>query len=265
VVGAELLVAAGVFGVTAVLTGLPPARSAARSAVTAAAKNVVVSGSDFATTTRVRLIVTPGTVGSNRFVARVTDFDSGAAVPAARVSLQFEVPSQPNVGSSQLELARQADGTWRATGTNLSLDAPWRVTVLVQQATGAVEVPLVLSPRPPPQNGQVQAAPGQPTLYTVTFPDGSQVQMYLDPGKPGPNQVHATYFDEKGDELPIASVTFQGWLANGQTAELAPMRFSAGHFVGQGRLGAGRWHFVIVASTRDGMTLSSYFDQRIVG
>ena len=141
-------------------------------------------------------------------------------MPADRVSLQFDVPSQPSVGSSQLELVEQADRTWQATGTNLSLDAPWRVTVLVQQATGAVEVPLVVSPRPPPQNVQVQAAPGQPTLYTVTFPDGTQVQMYLDPGKPGPNQVHATYFDAKGNELPIASATFQGWLPNGQTADL---------------------------------------------
>jgi copper transport protein len=265
VVGAELLVAAGIFGVTAVLTGLPPARSALRSAVPAAARSVVVSGNDFATTTRARLVVTPGTVGSNRFVARVTDYDTGAPVPADRVSLQFDVPNEPTIGSSQLELTKQGDGTWEATGTNLSLDAPWRVTVLVQQATGAVEVPLVVAPRPPPQNVQVQAAPGQPTLYIVTFPDGTQVQMYLDPGKPGPNQVHATYFDAKGDELPIASATFQGWLPNGQTAALTPMRFSAGHFVGQGRLGTGQWHFVIVATTRSGTTLSSYFDQRIVG
>jgi hypothetical protein len=139
------------------------------------------------------------------------------------------------------------------------------VTVLVQQPAGGVEVPLVVSPRPPPQHIQVQAAPGQPTLYIVTFPGGDQVQMYLDPGKPGPNQVHATYFDAQGNELPIASATFEGWLPNGQTADLTPSRFSAGHFVGQGRLAAGRWHFVIVATTRDGATRSSSFDERIVG
>jgi len=89
--------------------------------------------------------------------------------------------------------------------------------------------------------------------------------MYLDPGKPGQNQVHATYFDAKGDELPIASATFQAWQPNGQTGDLTSTRFSAGHFVGQGRLGAGAWHFVIAATTRAGTSLSSYFDQRIVG
>jgi copper transport protein len=265
VVGGELLVAAGIFGVTGVLTGLPPARSVVPAAAPEVRPPLVVTGSDFATTTRVRLIVTPGSVGSNQFVARVTDFDTGAPVPADRVSLRFEVPSKPDVGQSQLELTGQRDGLWRGTGANLSIDAPWAVTVLVQQASGAVEVPLVLSPRPPPQNVQVQAAQGQPTLYIVTFPSGVQVQMYLDPATPGPNQVHATYFDQQGNELPIASATFEGWLPNGQMADLIPTRFSAGHFVGQGRLGAGRWHFVIVAKARDGTMLSSYFDERIVG
>jgi copper transport protein len=265
VVGAELVIAVGVFGATAVLTGLPPAKTAAQAAKPAALHEVTVTGSDFATTMKVRLTLNPGAVGTNTFEARITDFDTGAPVAADRVSLRFAVPSRPDIGTSQLELSRQREGVWGGSGTNLSLDAPWTVTVLVQQPTNAVEVPLAVSPRPPPQNVQVQKASGQPTLYTVTFPDGSQVQMYVDPGATGPNQVHVTYFDAQGSELPMSSVTFEAWQADGTIADLASMQFSSGHFVGQGDLGAGRWHLVLVGTAQDGTTLSSYFDQRIVG
>src|SRR5207249_2807021 len=66
-VGAELVLAAGILAVTGVLTQLPPASSMAAAARRPVPQQVVVTGNDFATSVRVRLVVTPGTVGPNAF------------------------------------------------------------------------------------------------------------------------------------------------------------------------------------------------------
>jgi copper transport protein len=263
VVTAEVLVAAGVLGVTAVLTGLPPAATAARAAKPSAPAQIAANGHDFGTTTRARLVVTPGAVGPNRFTVTVADFDTGRAVAADAVTLRFDARDQPSVGETTLQLTRERRGVWSGSGPNLSLDAVWNVTMVVQQPANAIDVPLVLTPRPPPEHLQVQAAPGQPTLYTVTFAGGSQVQMYVDPAKEGTNQVHATYFDAQGAELPVASATFSARDASGRIQALEASRFSAGHFVGQGTLSAGTWHLIVQATTRTGTPLAAYFDQRI--
>ena len=100
--GGELALAVCVFAATALLTGLPPQPNAEAPH---APRPLVVRGSDFATTTRVELRITPGTVGPNTFVASVTDYDTGQPVDARRVSMTFELAGQPNV-TSTLELER---------------------------------------------------------------------------------------------------------------------------------------------------------------
>ncbi len=102
-VGGELALAAAVLLATGVLTGLPPEPN--EEPAGPAARPLVVTGADFATTTRVRLEISPGTVGPNTFVADVTDYDSGEPVDARRVSLTFDLPDQPDV-SSTLRLER---------------------------------------------------------------------------------------------------------------------------------------------------------------
>src|SRR5256885_304599 len=67
---------------------------------------VVATGHDFATTTRVRLTVTPGTVGPNRFVATVVDYDTGRPASATGVTLTFALPGHPELGSPTLPLHR---------------------------------------------------------------------------------------------------------------------------------------------------------------
>ena len=42
---------------------------------------------------------------------------------------------------------------------------------------------------------QLSVTPGTPPIYTVTFPNGDQIQSYVDPGTAGLNQVHITAFD----------------------------------------------------------------------
>jgi hypothetical protein len=262
-VGAEVLIAAGILGVTAVLTQLPPAATVAETR-RPPVQNVVATGSDFATTIRARLTVTPGTVGPNEFEVRVVDYDSGAPAAATAVQLRFALPGRPQLGTPTLDLHQHMPGMWMGEGTVLSMDGRWDVTVLVQQTAGAVTIPLQVQTRLPPQ--QIQVLPGksgQPTIYTITLAGGASVQTYIDPGTAGKNVVHFTFFKATGDEQPIASASALATPPTGATADLPLIRFDAGHFVANTTLTAGSWRFQVAATTPDGTTYSAYFDQSI--
>jgi nitrogen fixation protein FixH len=227
--------------------------------------HVVVTGSDFATSIRVRLTVTPGTVGPNTFAAGVTDFDSGRPVDASAVTLGFRLASRPDLGEPTIALAREPDGTWRGTGTVIAFDGTWDITVLVQQPSGAVEVPLKFTPALPKEQITVSTAAGQPTVFTIALPDGSSVQTYIDPGTPGDDTVHFTFFKASGSEQPVASATATETTPSGETRDLTLIRFDPGHFAANTVLTAGRWRFTITAVARDGSVYHAYFDQRIPG
>ena len=61
------------------------------------------------------------------------------------MTLNFTMPTRPNVNPSTLSLTRASDGSWQGSGLELSIVGTWSVTVLVQEATGGVEVPLTLA------------------------------------------------------------------------------------------------------------------------
>lgn len=261
VVSGEIALGIAVFGLTGVMTGLPP--TAPAGSEPPRRERLVVSGADFATTTRVRLELAPGAIGPNRFAAEVTDYDTGDPVEARQVSLAFDLAGRPEVASS-LGLDRADDGSWRARGTNLSVHGIWDVTALVETAGGAVEVPLVVTPRPPGQDVRVSRAPGQPDLYTIRTADGIELQAYVDPGAPGrTNQVHVTAFDGSGGELPLRSAELRMAPPDGEATAPEPIRLGPGHFVANVELSAGRWTFAVTAETRDGQTLVASFDQEI--
>lgn len=134
--------AAGVLGVTAVLAGLPPSSSIAAASKTSPAPSVAVSGEDYGTSVRVRLVVTPGSAGPNRFDATVQDYDTGEPVPAEAVSLRFELDDRPDVAPATLALAQDGSSHWRGAGSELSMEGRWTVTAVVQTPTDAVEVPM---------------------------------------------------------------------------------------------------------------------------
>ena len=116
-----------------------------------AAKPLVVTGSDFATTTKVRLTVTPGTDRPEPVRRGRDRLRHGASRwTADRVSLTFSLPGQPDVGST-LALKHQADGSWAAQGTALAIDGRWDVLALIESASGSTQVPLTITPRAPPQ------------------------------------------------------------------------------------------------------------------
>jgi copper transport protein len=259
----ELVVAALALAATAVMSELAPAATVAAAPRRTQPAEVVVTGHDFATTTRVRLAVTPGTVGPNRFEANVVDFDTGQPVPADAVSLSFSLPGRPDLATQRLDLSKSAGGLWTGQGTVLSMDGRWAVSVLVQEPSGGVEVPLTLQPRLPPENITVLRASGQPTLYTIALPGGGSVQTYVDPGKAGTNQVHFTFFTASGNEQPIGSATATGTPPAGAAAPLSLMRLDSGHFVANAQLGGGAWRFQIEATTPGGQTFNAYFDQQV--
>ena len=257
VMAIELVGALGVFGLTGTLTGLSP-----RPPVTPPApkpQHVTLTGSDFATTMKVTLVVTPGTAGPNGFDAEVTDFDSGAPLDATDVSLRFEPVGQPGVGASTLDLAHHGD-RWMANGSQLSIAGVWTITVVVQTASSGTEIPLTFVTRIPDQSVTVATAAGQPDIYTIAFPDGEQIQMYNDPGTAGTDELHLTAFDADGTELPLAHATMVAVSPDGTASSLQPRRFSAGHFVGDLTLTPGAWTFFVQATARDGRVLVASFD-----
>jgi nitrogen fixation protein FixH len=250
----------------AVLSELPPAQyvnqPAARQQAPAA---VTVSGNDFATSVKVQLTATPGTVGANQFSARVVDYDSGQPIPATRVTMRFILPSRPDVGASILDLKKAPDGRWQGQGI-LSIAGRWSIATLVQWPGNSVTVPLELEPRAAPGTSpgvRISRVRGQPTVYTIALQRGSSLQAYLDPGKPGANVLHLTYFAANGNEQPMFEVAAKATNPTGATDDLTLTKFSAGHYVSNLNLSPGRWSFAVDATSKEGDLTDARFEQVI--
>ena len=255
----ELVLATAVLVLTGILSSVAPAR-----AVQAAtpAQNVVVTGSDFGTTVKLRLTAAPGTPGMNRFQLKVTDFNTDAPV-TAQVSLRFRYLGPVQVGQSTLQLQRNGSGLYAGSGSNLSLGGVWTVTAVIQRGAASVEVPLTV-PTKVEQQISVNAVAGQPTVYTVGLSQGRSVQFYIDPGHSGANEVHATYFDAKGNGLTSLSNYFVlETPPQGQPQGLTFRQLAEGHIVSDANLSAGTFRFDVWAKTKSGELLWSYFEQTI--
>jgi hypothetical protein len=111
--------------------------------------------------------------------------------------------------------------------------------------------------------------PGTPTIYTVHLGSGRTVQVYLDPGTPGSNDVHATFFDAAGNELPIAAASISVTPSSTSAATAAPggtppsgaltvRMLEPGHFVGTTTLAAGTWEIRIDATAPDGQSAAAH-------
>jgi len=254
---AELAVAALTLAVASVLTQTAPANFAGTPAAAAAA--LVATGSDFGTTVRVRLEAVPGFPGPNRFTASLRDYDTGRPLEAGRVSLRFAAEDRPDVGASTLALARRPDGTYAGQGSNLSLEGRWNIAVVVERGNHSVEVPLAFSVRAQPQRIHTIAAPGQPTLYSIELSGGRVLDTYLDPGRPGFNELHATYIDAAGHEIAMPRLAAMTASAPGGAPIAIPVRrFGPGHFIGDARLGPGEWLLNIAGTTSDGEVLQGH-------
>jgi putative copper export protein/methionine-rich copper-binding protein CopC len=248
----EVLVGATVVLLSATLVNLAPPTSAVAAPPAPVPEFLVAQGNDFGTSVRVRLTITPGTAGFNTFSASLADYDSGAPLDGRTVSLRFELPARPDVGSSRLALDPKGSGQYEATGGNLSLDGKWRLTVVVAADSGAVEIPLELTTRTLKQVVDVNRTPGLPTIYTVHLAGGATVQVYLDPGKVGPNELHVTFFDAKGAELPVPSAAVSLGRAGEAPAPLDPRELEPGHFAADTSVSAAGTYAVSLSGTPPG-------------
>jgi hypothetical protein len=261
-VSTELVVGLGALTVAAALVNIaPPAEYAAAAAQAQQAAAVVVSGSDFATTVKVQLTVTPGTGGFNRFDLRVTDYDTGANIAADSVVLQFTQPLRPQLGTSTLTLKRQGDGTYSASGGNVSIDGIWEVAATIQHGQQSAEVHLQLVTGGPAPSVIVQPfSGGLPTLYTIQLGKARTVQVYIDPDKPGADIFHATFFAAGGStELHVSNVTIGMTPPGGTPTILVSRPFDpVGHFVADANIPSGKTRYDLIATLPDGEVLSTY-------
>ncbi len=258
-VSTEVVVALGALTVAAALVNVAPPAEYAAAAAAQQPSSVVVTGSDFATTVKVRLTVTPGTAGFNQFNLRVSDYDTGAAVAASKVVLQFTQPLRPALGASTLTLTRQPDGGFEARGGNLSIDGIWQVAAIIENGNQSTEVHLQLT--------TVTAAPtvtaskfnGLPlTLYTIQLSKGRSVQIYLDPNKPGADEFHVTFF-AGFNEVKVAQVTIGMTPPGGTPTILVDRRLDdIGHFVADATTPAGSTRFDIIGTLPSGEVISTY-------
>lgn len=254
---AELVLAAAALAAAAVMASVAPRPQ--EEAMAAPPQGIVASGTDFARTVEVRLRATPGSAGVNEFFVRVTRPVSDEAVEAERVALEFTYLGEQDVGPSVLELERVGPGTFRADGANLSIAGLWRVDVVVQEAADSVEIPVRLG-----TSCGATAIPGEPTLWDVQTSEGT-AQGYVDPGRPGQNEVHMTFFDRDGTEMDVGPVTITASIEGGDSMSLDPRRLGPGHLVAGVDLEEGVWRFDVSGGAEEGAILSACFQQRIEG
>lgn len=142
----ELVVALGVLAVTAVLSGAAPARIADLVPGARPATQVTASGSDYATSVRVQLTLTPGVAGQNDYVLWVDDYDTGDPLKTVTaVSMKCSLPEQPTVAAVTVKLDKAPDGSWTGSGLDFSVSGRWKVAVAVQEEAKGTVVPLVLT------------------------------------------------------------------------------------------------------------------------
>ena len=106
----------------------------------------------------------------------------------------------------------------------------------------------------------MNAVAGLPTIYTVNLSANRTVQVYLDPGKAGANEVHATFFDAAGTELPVASVAMVLGPSGGAGAILKPRELEPGHFVADSTLVAGTYTLAVAGPASNGDQLTTQLD-----
>jgi copper transport protein len=228
--GAEVTLAVLVLGLSALLVNQTPPTSAGMIPESVA-QPIVATGHDFGTSVRARLVATPGATGSNAFDLALTDYDTGSPLDADSVALRFQIASQAGIAPSTLDLTRSAPGRFAATGANLSIDGIWQLTATVTTGGTAVDVPMLAATTVPPETVQSLVSPGLPTIYTAQLGAGRTAQVYLDPGGPGPNDFHVTFFDAAGAELPTTSATIAAFPEGAGAAILTPRMLDPGHFV----------------------------------
>jgi len=133
----------------------------------------------------------------------------------------------------------------------------------VDGPSGSVEVPLVLATQVEEQPTDISAAPGTPTIYTMHLPDQSTVQVYLDPGTPGSNALHVTFFDPAGTELPIPSATIAITPDGSAGSVVVPRLLEPGHFTTDLTVSAGGLALDFIGQAPGGDPIHAHLEVKV--
>jgi copper transport protein len=246
----EVALAVCTLAVAALLGSLPPPAAALRDP-----SGLVVSGTDFGTTVRVRLTTPSNQPGPNRFVVNVSDYDTGKPLNPRQVSLRFTPLDDPRVAPTMLELKRGADEAFLGSGSNLAFDGRWRITALVEQGGGSVEVPMEVETRIAAQFVSAFRPEGQSATYTVQVENAGHVRFSADPERAGPSIVTITCYDVLRDERPIDDIVVTVRVGDGPPRQQSVTRKSPSTFVSRFAFEPGANRITVIARAPDGTRL----------
>lgn len=240
---AELALAVGALAVAALLGTLAPP-VAGESVAT---PGISTSGADFGTTVRFELTAASDEPGPNRFSAEIEDYDTGEPVDADRVSLRFRSLDDPDLAASTLELKPTRDGSYSASGANLTVDGRWETIALIERAGDSVAVPLELDLPLPEPDLSVVRLPDRPPEYTLTLDDGA-VLISPDPERAGASEVHISLLSAF-DRAPARQIVVTGAAGDEPPEEKPVRRLTPSQFVADIDLASGPYTITVVART----------------
>ena len=259
----ELGLATVALAVAAVLGSLAPAVAGPETGP----RSLSTEGSDSAETVRVELETESDQPGPNTFSLQVEDYDSGDPVETERASLRFRPIDDPGVEPTTLELKPGSDGAFEATGDNLTFDGRWEVTVALEMADGAVEVPLELDLPLPSSEGFVSrlVLPDRPPQYDLEVGDLGYIRLRVDPQQAGPNRLEVICYSVFQNQMPIEHLVVTARAGEGEVRELDVSRDGPARFSAEAELEPGENTVRIVARALNGIRLRGDFELEASG
>ena len=245
----EVVLAVCILAVTAVLSQLPPGKFVVEQAAAKppAAPSVQVEGSDFATSVRIALTVSPGRPGPNSLHRQGDRLRLGRGLARGPGVPRFTAKGRPEIGASTLELARAGDGSGRPgqpalDRRDLGGGRPGRGA-----GPGGHGAHGAGGPRRPPAGQGVRGARAADPLHHHPGRRRHPAGLHR-PWPAGPNTVHFTFFSPAGDEQPTDKARARMTRQSGATEPLTLIRLGPGHFANVD-LEPGRVAFAIDATT----------------
>jgi copper transport protein len=250
----ELILAGAALAAAAVLGASAPPGIADLVAL----RGFNVTGADYGTSIRVDLTTPSSQPGPNRYVVRLSAYDTGAVIEADHVTLTFAPIDDPEVAPTLLSLAPGPDHTFVGTGANLAFVGRWEVTVVIERDGSGVDVPLELDTPSPQQFVSKEQIPGRPPAYTVqvgTFGSLGYVRISPQPDRAGVSRIVVTCFDSLDNAAQVSGLVLTAGAPGFPTDQVPVSALGPDQFAGRVRLRPGADSLTVVAHTLGGERL----------
>ena len=193
---------------------------------------LVVSGTDFGTSVRLSLEISPGLTGFNTFRATVTDYDSGAPVAAEWRHAALLDPRPDRCRELAARPARPPPpGVFSATGGNLSLDGSGRSRRRSRAERPRSRCRWRSSRR---RRANRSTSTGWPAFRrstrSISRPAARSRSISI-PTSRAQNDFHVTFFDAAGAELPATTSASPSRPAAAAPQQLTVRTLEPGHVV----------------------------------